>query len=70
MHEELLDHSDMDKYILTDGKMFIVVPKIRQGLLEKREVEESRYKGFKILIDPKCLSLSELSHKKAVIDII
>lgn len=66
-HEELLDHSDLGKYIFTDDKVVIVTPKIR---FARFDVPEPKYKNFKHVDEFKNISSIDSIHNEAIKNLI
>src|SRR3989344_1708478 len=56
IHEEFFDQADLGKFILSDDRMFIIVPRNRLGNLYDISAEIPEYYGFKLLEVVKNLS--------------
>jgi len=70
IHEELLDDSDLSKFILSNGKIIIIVPKVRMGMLDKKEIAEPKYKGFKLVEELETFSSKNANQKESIINLI
>lgn len=70
MHEELLDHSDLGKYILTDGKIIIIIPKIRPGVIDKKNQPEPKYTNFNLVDKFENISSKDSNNNEAVKNLI